>query len=65
MATIFNLLKRNCWIDERDFDASDFSVKDTDTDVDAAFLSERGMILIACILFCSFVWSAVLVWLFG
>ena len=65
MATIFNLLKRNRWIEERYFDASDFSVKDTDTDVDAAFLSERGMILIACILFCCFVWSAVLVWLFG
>ncbi|MCR9080102.1 MAG: hypothetical protein NXH78_13480 [Hyphomonadaceae bacterium] len=65
MATIFNLLKRNRWIEERYFDATDFSVKDTDADADAAFLSERGMILIACVLFCSFVWSAVFVWLFG
>lgn len=65
MATIFNLLKRNRWIEERYFDASDFSGKDADADADAAFLSERGMILIACVLFCSFVWSAVFVWLFG
>lgn len=65
MATIFNLLKRNRWIEDRSFDASDFPVKDTDAETNAAFLSERGMILIACILFCSFIWSAVFVWLFG
>lgn len=65
MATIINLLKRTRWIEQRSYDASDFSVADTDANANAAFLSERGMILIACVLFCSFVWGAVFVWLFG
>ena len=65
MATIFNLLKSGRWRDEHYFNPTDTAGRADDLEPKAAFLSERGMILIACILFCSFVWSAIFLWLFG
>lgn len=65
MATIFNLLKSSRWLDERFFKPTEITTRQADLDEKSAFLSERGMILIACVLFCSFVWSAVFLWLFG
>ena len=65
MATIFNLLKPSRWLDDR-FSNAPRPVKDReDPETGSAFLSERGMIVIACIVFCSFVWSIVFLWLFG
>lgn len=65
MATIFNLLKSGRWRDERFFKAPEIARRADDLEPKPAFLSERGMILIACVLFCSFVWSALFLWLFG
>lgn len=65
MATIFNLLKSSRWLGERFFKPTEMTTGQADLGEKSAFLSERGMILIACVLFCSFVWSAVFLWLFG
>ncbi|MCR9196215.1 MAG: hypothetical protein NXH88_15860 [Hyphomonas sp.] len=65
MATIFNLLKPSRWLDERFFKPTEMTARQAELDENSAFLSERGMILIACVLFCGFVWSGLFLWLFG
>ena len=65
MATIFNLLKPSRWLDERFFKPPERSALQDDLDAESAFLSKRGMILIACVVVCSFVWSVIFLWIFG
>lgn len=36
-----------------------------DADIEAAFVSKRGMILISCFIYCALFWSATILWVFG
>nr|WP_070961206.1 hypothetical protein [Hyphomonas sp. Mor2] len=65
MATIFNLIRGNRWIEDRIYKPAEMASSETDIEAGKAFLSERGMILIACGLYCAFVWAAIFLWLFG
>ena len=38
---------------------------DVELQAEYAFVSERGMILIGCFIFCLLVWSTALFWIFG
>lgn len=65
MATIINLLKRNRWIEARGYGPSETRLNEAEMEASSGFLSERGMILIGCVLYCAFVWGALFRWLFG
>ena len=65
MAANFNLLKLDRYLPRRDVDPFSDAALDADLDGDHAFLSERGMILIACFVFCALAWTTLLLWIFS
>ena len=65
MATNFNLTESIRVGERRAFHHQNANRIEAVDEEDLPFLSERGMILIACFVFCSLVWSTILLWLFG
>jgi len=65
MAANFNLLKLDRLLPRRDFESSADGLAEANLQLAEPFISERGMILIGCFVFCALVWSTALLWIFG